>query len=193
MKKFYLSMLVLALFSFNQSFAQECPPTGFADNADQLFFVYSPGTSNCVDRPNTVFVEGSTFTLSFCDDALSIYNLTSGPSLSDPNSISVDFGFSTCEYSGGTLSAEDFEMILKSMLTVYPNPIAQGNELNIKLGINTSVKINIFSVTGKRVLTTGADNLKNLTVDVSSLENGIYMLQIATDLATITRKVIVMK
>jgi hypothetical protein len=32
-----------------------------------------------------------------------------------------------------------------------------------------------------------ADNLDNLTVDISSLENGIYIAQIATVLATINR------
>lgn len=186
-------MLVLALFGFNQAFAQDCPPTGFADNADQLFFIYDPGVSLCGDRPNTVTVEGSVFTQSFCNDTLTIYLLSSGTSLVDTINISADFGFSICEYSGGTLSAEEFEMIFKAMLKVYPNPITQGNELNIKLGVSASVKVSIYSVTGKQVLTASTNNLNNLTVDISSLENGIYIAKIATDLATITRKVIVMK
>jgi len=38
-----------------------------------------------------------------------------------------------------------------------------------------------------------ADNLNNLTVAVSSIENGIYIAQIATDLAIITRKVFITK
>ena len=186
-------MLVMALFGINQTFAQFCPPNGFADNEDQLFFIYDTGTSLCGDRPTTVIVEGSTFTQSFCNDTLSIYLLSSGPSLTDTVNISVDFGFSICEYFGGTLSAEEFEMIFKAMLKVYPNPITQGNNLNIKLGVNTSVKVSIYSVTGKQMLTTATDNLSNLAVDISSLENGIYIAQIVTDLATITRKVIVMK
>ncbi|MFD2824241.1 T9SS type A sorting domain-containing protein [Lacinutrix iliipiscaria] len=192
MKNYYLSMLVLALFSLNQAFAQFCPPTGFA-TPSELFFIYDAGTSLCVDRPTTVTVEGSTFTQTSCSDELSVYDLTSGSPLSDPNNIAVDFGFSICEYSGGTLSTEQFEMIFKNMLKVYPNPITQGNDLNIKLGINTSVKVSVYSVTGKQMLTTDNTNLNSLTVDISSLENGIYIAQIITDLATITRKVIVMK
>ena len=185
-------MLVLALFTFTQSFAQSCPPTGFADNQDQLFFIYETGTSDCIDRPSEVTVEGSTFSVDFCNDVISIYILTSGPSLTDINNITVDFGAPTgvCGYSGGTLSAEEIEMIFNSMLKVYPNPLTQGNDLNIKLGINTSVKINIFSVTGKRVLTTGADNLKNLTVDVSSLENGIYILQLSDGVKIVTQIIV---
>jgi len=188
-------MLVLALFTFTQSFAQSCPPTGFADNQDQLFFIYETGTSDCIDRPSEVTVEGSTFSVDFCNDVISIYILTSGPSLTDINNITVDFGAPTgvCGYSGGTLSAEEIEMIFNSMLKVYPNPLTQGNDLNIKLGINTSVNVNIYSVTGKRVLTTSADNLSNLTLDASSLDNGIYIAQIATDLGTITKKVIITK
>lgn len=195
MKKHYLSMLVIALFSINLVQAQFCPPTGFADSSDNLFFIYDTGTSLCVERPNTVTVEGSTFTQIFCDDTLTIYNLTSGPSLADINNIAVDFGVPVgiCEYSGGTLSADQIEMIFKAMLKVYPNPITEGNVLNINLGLNTSVKVNVYSVTGKQMLTTDTANLESMTIDISSLENGIYIAQIVTDLATITRKVIVMK
>ena len=193
MKKHYLSLLVLAIFSLNQAFAQFCPPNGFADTEDNLFFIYDSGTSLCMNRPNTVMVEGSTFTQIFCDDTLSIYTLTSGPSLTDINNLSVDFGFGICEYSGGTLSTEEFQMILNAMLRVYPNPIVQGNDLNIKLGINTSVKVSVYSVAGQQMITTDSTNLNSLTVDISSLENGVYIAQIITDHATITRKVIVMK
>ena len=185
-------MLVMALFSINLVQAQ-CPPTGFAQ-PDTLYFIYDPATVDCSIRPLAVVAEGITFNRTTCTDELSIY-VTSGANLTDTDNLSVDFGVPTgiCEYSGGTLSAEEFEMIFKSMIKVYPNPITQGDNLNIKLGLNTSVKVSIYSVTGKQILATDTTNLDNLTVDISSLENGIYIAQIVTDLATITRKVIVMK
>lgn len=191
MKNYYLTMLVLALFSFTQIQAQFCPPTGFA-TASNLYFIYDAGTSDCMGRPATVSIGASIFTQTSCGDELSVYTLTTGSPLADPSSIAVDFGFSICEYSDGTLSAEEFEMIFKTMLKVYPNPVSRGNNLNIELGINTSVKVEIYNITGKKMLSTEKSNLKSVAVNVSNLENGIYIAQIITDLTTITRKVIIM-
>ena len=191
MKNYYLTMLVLALFSFTQIQAQFCPPTGYATDSN-LYFIYDAGTSACVDRPTTVTVESSTFTQTSCQDQFSVYALTSGPALADPDNIAVDFGFSVCEYSGGNLSAEEFEMIFKTLLKVYPNPVKSGDNLNIELGVNTSVKVVLYNVTGKRMLSTAKSDLNKVSVDVSNLENGIYVAQIITDMATITRKVIIM-
>lgn len=181
----------MALFSFTQIQAQFCPPTGFATTST-LYFIYDPGTSACIDRPTSVTVESSTFTQSSCSDELSVYQLSTGSPLADPNNIAVDFGFSICEYSGGTLSAEEFELIFKSSLKVYPNPITRGNNLNIELGINTSVEVTLYNVTGKKMLSTEKSDLNKVAVDISNLEEGIYIAQIITDIATITRKVIIM-
>ncbi|QRM89685.1 T9SS type A sorting domain-containing protein [Lacinutrix sp. WUR7] len=191
MKNYYLTMLVLALFSATQIQAQFCAPTGFA-TASNLYFIYDTGTSDCMDRPTTVSVGASTFTQTSCGDELSVYELTSGAALADTSNIAVDFGFSICEYSGGTLSAEEFEMIFKTMMKVYPNPVTSGDNLNIKLGINTSVKVEIYNVTGKKMLSTDTSDLSSVSINVSNLENGIYIAQIITDITTITRKVIIM-
>ena len=193
MKNYYnVLLLCVTIFSFNQATAQTCPQTGFATEST-LYFFYDAGTSLCVDRPGSVGVDTSVFNKTSCGDEYSIYNLASGPVLTDPSSFAADFGFGTCEYSGGTLSTDQFEMIFKAMLRVHPNPVTQGNNLNIELGVNTSVKVNIYNITGKQVLSTDTSNFSNAIVDISSLENGIYITQIVTDLATITRKVIVMK
>ncbi|MBU2940685.1 T9SS type A sorting domain-containing protein [Lacinutrix sp. C3R15] len=192
MKKHYFTMLVLALFSITQIQAQFCPPTGYIENSE-LYFIYNAGTSNCQDRPTTVSVGASIFTQTVCEDQLSIYELTSGPALTETTNVAVDFGFSVCEYENNvTLSAEDFDILFKSLVKVYPNPVTKGNNLNIKLGINTSVKVELYNVTGKKMLSTVASNLNTVSVNISHLENGIYIAQIITDLATITRKVIVL-
>jgi len=192
MKKFYLSMLVIALFSFNLAKAQSCPDTGFA-TATSLFFIYNDA-GMCANLPASVTVEGQVFNQNSCTSELAIYS-TMDVGLTDPNNFIVDFGapIGVCQYTGGTLSSEEFEMILNSTLNIYPNPITQGDDLNINLGIDTSIKVSVYSVTGKQMLATDSLNLNNVTVDISSLENGIYIAQIVTDLATITRKVIVMK
>lgn len=192
MKNHYFAMLVLALFSFTQIQAQFCPPTGYIQDSD-LYFIYDAGTSNCADRPTTVSVGSSVFTQYICEDQLSIYELTSGAPLAETTNVAVDFGFSICEYANnGTLSAEDFDMLFKSLVKVYPNPVTTDSNLNINLGINTSVKVELYNVTGKKMLSTATSNLNTVSVDVSHLENGIYIAQIITDLATITRKVIVL-
>ena len=190
MKNYYLALLVFAFLGINQIQAQFCPPNAFATET-KLIVVYDPGTLPCSQRPPTVTVESIVFTLISCSDEITVYNITPGSTLADPNNITVDFGDIICDYTGGSLSAAEFEKMFRSMLKVYPNPVSKGNSLNVELGINTNVKVKIYSVTGKEMLSTKAADLSKVSVDVSNLANGIYIAQIITDFGTINRKVII--
>lgn len=63
-------------------------------------------------------------------------------------------------------------------LTLFPNPA--NNKLNLQLKLNgqsiTTGKVNIYNLSGQIVLTT---NWHNASVDVSSLQAGIYWLHLA--------------
>jgi len=197
MKNYYLLVLsVMAMFSINQSFAQFCPPTGFSDGSS-LYFFYDAGSSLCGDRPSTVRIDSSTFTLTDCDDAYSIYDLTSGSALTDANHFIADFGFGTCEYSNGTMTNQSLLSIgdkdyLENSIKVFPNPVARNSDLFVLFGTNMDVEINVYSVTGKLVLTNSVSNLNRTKISTASLSNGVYMLQIKAENTSITRKVIVM-
>jgi len=82
-----------------------------------------------------------------------------------------------------TLSTESF---LNSAIGLYPNPAT--NSLSISnssnLGIN---EIQIFDITGKQVIKT---SLINNTVDVSSLNSGMYLVHIKGDNFNIVKKLV---
>ena len=198
MKNYYTTLFVLliGLFGINQTNAQSCPPTGFSDGSS-LYFFYDTGTSLCEDRPDDVYVDSSTFSLTDCGDAYSVYDLTTGSPLADTSYFVVDFGYGTCEYTNGTLTSEtlsldDVKAIVNS-LKVYPNPLTNGDQLNVKIGTRTSADIKLFNVTGKQMLMEEIDNANIKPLDLSSLPNGVYMLKLSINKTSITKKVVVMR
>ena len=73
-----------------------------------------------------------------------------------------------------------------SDILIYPNPVK--GELNIKTQGNIIDKIaSIFDVNGKRVINL---KLSTQTIDVSSLQNGIYFLRLESNGRSITQKFI---
>ncbi|TYA53875.1 T9SS type A sorting domain-containing protein [Formosa maritima] len=197
MKNYYLLLvLCISIFSINNLQAQFCPPIGFS-NSDSLFFFYDSGTIPCGNRPQTIQVDGSEFTLMECENTYSIYDLTSGSPISNINSFTADFGIGTCEYTNGnltqeTLSINQVDQVLNST-RVFPNPLLSGNNLHLVFDSYIQGKGNIFNITGKKVLSFEIDNLSRKQLDVSSLSNGVYLMQLDAGASTITKKVIIMK
>ena len=77
---------------------------------------------------------------------------------------------------------------INNHLLIYPNP-TKGN-----IFINTSEKIitiSVSNVIGKRVLFT--ENFTKKTIDISSLENGVYFINIGTDKGIHIEKIILTK
>jgi len=74
---------------------------------------------------------------------------------------------------------------VSSELLIYPNPT--NGELNIKISGLNIIETKIVDITGKVVFTT---NLINNSIDVSSLTNGIYFLQVQTKEGLLTQKFI---
>ncbi|WP_223033165.1 T9SS type A sorting domain-containing protein [Hanstruepera marina] len=195
MRKLYPTLVLLfALFYFNNCLAQICPANGFS-NSTSLFFYYEPGALSCAERPDTVTVDGSVFTLASCDMSLSIYDLTSGSPVSNINEFTVDFGSATCEYTSGdltgeTLSRESFESVINS-LVVFPNPVLNNGNVNIVFGKNISANIELYAVTGKLILKDSITNLSRKQLSLSNIPNGVYLLKISTDTTSVTKKLIV--
>lgn len=74
-------------------------------------------------------------------------------------------------------------------LSFYPNPVSNG-KIYITTRNNNDKEIIIFDVLGKKVLqTTISSGSKEL--NVSSLNSGVYIIQIKEDDSTATRKLIV--
>ena len=190
-------VLLTALFFFNQAQAQICPDNGFT-NTTSLFFFYDAGAPPCVDRPTTITVEGSTFNLTICDSSSAVYDIEPGDTpIMNATLFTADFGTATCEYTNGnltdeTLSIDSIDKALNNFV-FFPNPVVQGNSFNVVFGSNLNAQINLFSVTGKRVLTETVSNLARKQLEISNLPNGVYLLQIKSGSSTVSKKVVIMK
>jgi hypothetical protein len=197
MKKLYLCLLIIVgFFTSSQLSAQNCPPTGFT-NGNSLFFFYDAGTSDCEDRPTTVTVGASEFTVADCGDIFSVYNLSSGSTLTTFSPFLANFGFGTCEYTDGnlsnqTLSAARLNSILRHT-TLFPNPVTTGDELQLKSDSQLSASVNIYSVTGKLVKSKLLNDFSLQNIDISGLSNGVYILKIESGNTSVTKKLIISK
>lgn len=198
MKHIYF-LFFIALFSFDTVSAQFCPPEGYINGSgNKITFSYQPSTEFCANRPSSIIVEGRVFEKNAsCYDTYQQYDLASGEtplSGGELDNFTVSSGFNnSCTYdSYGTLPVEDFD-ILNKQFKMSPNPVVNGTEIKLDFGIKSPVKIEIFNVTGKLILSDYANNQSFKTIKVSSFSNGLYMVKISTGAASITRKMVILK
>ena len=71
----------------------------------------------------------------------------------------------------------------ENTLTLYPNPVKEIITIDSKI---TVAKVEIYSILGKRVLETK----ETLKINVSHLEQGLYLLKIYSQKGIITKKII---
>lgn len=76
-------------------------------------------------------------------------------------------------YFGGAFEGIE-EINNNNLISIFPNPVS--DMLNIQYnGFNLSNAIQIYDITGKTVFK--ADNLKENSIDIQNLQNGIYFLK----------------
>lgn len=69
------------------------------------------------------------------------------------------------------------EKVLQSNVSIYPNPME--NVLTIDNSNDIEIdQVVIYDVTGKQLITADINEAKQNSIDVSSLENGIYMMKV---------------
>jgi len=79
--------------------------------------------------------------------------------------------------------------VAEANISIYPNP-AQ-NHLTIK-GLVSNSLVTVFSIGGEKMM--GVKNQSdNLTLDVSTLKNGIYIIRIRAESGVLNKKFIVNK
>lgn len=72
-------------------------------------------------------------------------------------------------------------------LTMYPNPL-KGNTLYLTSTANAEMSVQIFDILGKEVVNS---NVINNTVNVSSLNSGVYIVKVTEEGKTATRKLVI--
>ncbi|MBT8265850.1 MAG: T9SS type A sorting domain-containing protein [Bacteroidia bacterium] len=197
MKNNYTLLWLLSLLSFSFIDAQVCPET-LGNSSTSTLVHFKIVSNSCIDYPSTISIAGSTFDKSSCNGTNLKYELSTGDPLSSEDTFSVDFGSGmVCDYLNGelrreTLSIDQFSNDVESV-KVFPNPITTNSELNLHFSTSISAKIFIYDLIGKVVLDDEISNDSTKLLNVSNLNNGIYMLQIVTDTMSTTRKIVVMK
>jgi len=86
------------------------------------------------------------------------------------------------------LSIDDFKNSLG--LSIYPNPVI--SRLNIEFNTSIiSLDFQVFDVLGKQVIKGNTSSEKNLLkIDVSSLEQGLYLIKISSEEKNVTKRFI---
>jgi len=64
--------------------------------------------------------------------------------------------------------------------TIYPNPVEETLNIQTREPLTENTQITVFDVTGKRVLATYAKNTELNQINVSSLNSGVYILQLSS-------------
>ncbi|WP_372938338.1 DUF5689 domain-containing protein [Seonamhaeicola sp.] len=83
-----------------------------------------------------------------------------------------------------TLDSKTFEI---SNFEMYPNPTDLGY-INISSRSSSAMSVTVFDLLGKQLIN---KTLSNKTLDVSNLNTGVYLLKVAQDNATITKRLVI--
>ncbi len=98
-------------------------------------------------------------------------------------------GFSNIIEVTTTQDETHINNLSKKDILVYPNPAK--NYINI-IGLTNNSSFEIFSITGAKIKYV-EDQSEITTIDVSSLENGVYILKISSDNGVINRRIFINK
>ena len=116
------------------------------------------------------------------DNAYEYYIAIEAP---DCNTVPLmsEFIKSNLEYINPNLEISDLSYLEES-ISLFPNPTSGQIQLNISNDIEV-IKVKLYNVLGQQIAIA-----TNNTIEMSFLPSGLYYLQIATNLGTITKTVI---
>ena len=81
--------------------------------------------------------------------------------------------------------------VTEGSVKVYPNPATQVIYADLGNTSATHIQATLLDVAGRKVATAEAGNDRIISIPVAGLDNGMYLLQIATDAGNITKKITV--
>ena len=191
--------MLLVFFTTNLVQAQFSCPDSFGSQGSQTVIHFKIAAGTCNDYSDTILVTldsyNQVFTKSSCNGTNLKYTSTGSNLPNDTLTFNVRWVAEgqDCQYVNGTLvtlSSKDAE--LNQQINIYPNPVSS-SEFTLKIGKNITGSLNLYNLSGKLVSSNTISNLNSKDINVSNLTNGVYMLNIVTDEASVTRKVIIMK
>lgn len=129
----------------------------------KLYYSIDSGmTWTSIPREVIEFVNASTMDYHFTEEGVIVYIATG------------DLGVVSFELDFSSLSTPEYPEMADD-ISVYPNPVM--DKLNIHPGNQTILSISLYDSSGKQISTTS--NVES--IEVSSLQNGLYFLKIQTE------------
>jgi hypothetical protein len=162
---FYMDVRYNALSVVNGDVAET--PTGFIGDLDTLLLWHQqdPPDDFEMNRNNYIYT----------------WQVNRNPFIDNPDLASYIFGSNVGQPY--TLSNENFEV---SKVVVYPNPTT---DYIIISGIESDAKVEVYSITGQIIKSKEFSN--EVTLSMSDVTSGIYLVKISNDNLSITRKIVV--
>ncbi|MBT8272020.1 MAG: T9SS type A sorting domain-containing protein [Flavobacteriaceae bacterium] len=196
MKINYTILWLLPLLSISLITAQNCPQT-LGESSTDILVHFRIDQGDCDDFPSSIYIQGSLFDKKYCDATDLKYELNTGGPIPNYDTFSVDLGFGVCEYLNGeirreTLGVENITETINS-LRIYPNPVSSGDEININFNSNIDAEIMIYDLTGKLVMKDNISSSSTKSLNISTVNNGIYLLQIVAENSATSRKFVIMR
>ncbi|MCF8373890.1 MAG: aryl-sulfate sulfotransferase [Bacteroidales bacterium] len=112
------------------------------------------------------------------------YPALSGQTLTPQGYIETGSTFPCIIYTGINEEGSDMD------ITLYPNPASE--VLTIRFdGLYENIPIEIYSITGQLVYTEQMDTYKNIELDISTLNEGIYIIYFRTENRVYVRKLVI--
>jgi hypothetical protein len=93
----------------------------------------------------------------------------------------------------GAINSLKEEMKTITNFSIFPNPASEQVQVQVELGIENNICLEIFDITGKRVFQKSYSKLQQLSdnISVSNLESGIYLVKVNSGTYTKIKKLII--
>lgn len=197
MKNLYTLIFCLSVtFIFGQI---ECPTSirlnGQASPSDPNLII-PQGENGCnQDWPETIVVDGTlTYNFVDCQGNQLNYRIEDGQTPPTTFEVTINFGNDLlCAYDENgdlvTLGLQEQEEDL--LVSFSPNPVSSNELLNLYLKKPLDFNLIIYDILGNQVFHQDYKNTYTKSVNLSNLNNGIYLLVIKSNKYTSTRKLVI--
>jgi hypothetical protein len=118
-----------------------------------------------------------------------------GPNIPVPaGTYGITFNSATGEYVFGEPLVSTKDILDPSVVSVFPNPASESLYVDLSaVTTNGTANFNIYDMQGKLVSTNKLEVAERVELNVSSLQDGYYTLQITTDKYVIGKKFVIVK
>ncbi|NVO02905.1 MAG: C10 family peptidase [Bacteroidetes bacterium] len=195
---------VVTLTAPSGTFADGSGAYNYSENANCKWLIQPAGASQITINFNSLDVEMTNDKIKIYDYDLNVLlatvtgNVIPAPIVCNTTSVLCIFSSNNSvnktgwEISYSSLTGVDENQFVNNFC-IFPNPAT--NNLNLKFDVNSTQNINIKlnNITGQTVYADSKSNFNGTfdkTIDVSSLSKGVYFVNILTEKASITRKIV---